>query len=608
MNAHRTLFQVNSKESKVEMSNEKRLGYWKCETGMAFRVWAPNADSVSVVGDFNGWDWNQNAMMRDDQGCWFAELSNVEFGQQYRFELSRGEHRFTRIDPHATEVTNSVGNGILADLQFDWEGDSYQLPPRNQIVIYEMHIGTFHVKEAGRPSTFDDAIEKLDHLVSLGINVVEVMPCAEFAGDLSWGYNPAHIFAIEQAYGGPLAFKRFIRACHARGIGVLQDVVYNHFGPSDLSLWQFDGWSENGKGGIYFYNDWKSTTPWGDTRPDYGRMEVRQFITANARYWLEEFRLDGLRLDMTLYIRHVHGNNDPGAELADGWSLTQEINEMVHREFPGKITIAEDLRDSDWLTKSSGEGGAGFDMQWDARFVHPIRRLVCSPNDGDRSTSALIQAATASYNGDSFQRVIYSESHDEIANGKARVTSEIDASNPDGWHAKKRSTLAAAIALTCPGVPMLFQGQEMLEDEWFRDTDPIDWSKAKSFTGVLRMYQDLIHLRLNKSNTTKGLTGSGFAICYEHHEDRLIAYHRWYNGGSGDDVLVLMNLSTESRPAVPIPLPQVGKWKLQFNSDWKGYSEEFGDFSSELFCECQSIGEVFPFDIAPYSVQIFILT
>lgn len=590
------------------MSNENRLGFWKCDSGFAFRVWAPNADAVSVVGDFNGWDWNQNALMRDDQGCWFAEVSEAKFGQQYRFQLSKGEHRFSRVDPYARAVTNSIGNGILADLQFDWGDDNYMLPARNEMVIYEMHIGTFHVKEPGRPSTFDEAIEKLDHLVGLGINVVEIMPCAEFAGDLSWGYNPAHVFAIEEAYGGPLALKRFVLSCHTRGIGVILDVVYNHFGPSDLSLWQFDGWSVNGKGGIYFYNDWKSATPWGDTRPDYGRQEVRRFIVDNARYWLEEFRVDGLRLDMTLYIRHVTGNGDPGAELSDGWSLTQEINDMVHCEFPGRITIAEDLQDSDWLTKPTGEKGAGFDLQWDARFVHPIRRLVCTLNDEDRSTTALTAAATAVYNGDPFQRVIYSESHDEVANGKARVTTEIDASNPDGWYAKKRSTFAAALVFTCPGVPMLFQGQEILEDEWFRDTDPIDWTKAKDFAGVLRMYSDLVRLRLNIKGTTKGLTGSGFAICYEHHDDRVVAFHRWFNGGSGDDVVVLLNLDTKSKEAVPVPLPRVGKWKLQFNSDWKGYSEDFGNFSSEQYVECNSVGEVQHFDMAPYSAQILILT
>ena len=130
------------------------------------------------------------------------------------------------------------------------------------------------------------------------------MPLAEFAGELSWGYNPACIFAVETDYGGPLGFKRFVKAVHQAGMGVILDVVYNHFGPSDLDLWQFDGWSENGLGGIYFYNDWRAETPWGSTRPDYGRKEVRQFIRDNAMMWLEEYHVDGLRLDMTLYMRH----------------------------------------------------------------------------------------------------------------------------------------------------------------------------------------------------------------------------------------------------------------------------------------------------------------
>ena len=162
------------------------------------------------------------------------------------------------------------------------------------------------------------------------------MPAMEFAGDVSWGYNPAHIFAVESAYGGPEGFKAFIEAAHRSGIAVILDVVYNHFGPSDLDLWQFDGWSENDKGGIYFYNDWRSDTPWGDTRPDYGRSEVRQFIRDNALYWLEEYHLDGLRFDMTLYIRSVRGDEgDEGDALEEGWSLLQWINGEIAEHFPG---------------------------------------------------------------------------------------------------------------------------------------------------------------------------------------------------------------------------------------------------------------------------------
>jgi len=192
-------------------------------------------------------------------------------------------------------VTNSVGHGIIYDHgAFDWEGDDFHLAGHHELVIYELHIGSFYTR-TDEVGTLELAMDKFDHLVRLGVNVVQVMPIAEFAGDYSWGYNPAHIFAVESAYGGPDAFKTFVKEAHRRGLAVVLDVVYNHFGPSDLDLWQFDGWSENDKGGIYFYNDARSVTPWGDTRPDYGREEVRRFIHDNAMMWLHDYHVDGLR-------------------------------------------------------------------------------------------------------------------------------------------------------------------------------------------------------------------------------------------------------------------------------------------------------------------------
>src|SRR5262249_46719083 len=143
----------------------------------------------------------------------------------------------------------------------------------------------------------------------LGFNAVQIMPSDEFPGTTSWGYNPSDIFAIEESYGGQDGLRRLVDAAHARGIAVFFDVVYNHFGPDDLDLWRFDGWSQDGGGGIYFYNDWRRGTPWGDTRPDYGRGEVRQFLRDNVLHWLEACRLDGLRWDATGWIRNAYGRN-----------------------------------------------------------------------------------------------------------------------------------------------------------------------------------------------------------------------------------------------------------------------------------------------------------
>ena len=585
----------------------RQLGFWKTNEGkFAFRVWAPHASAVSILGDFNEWDWAKNPMAPEESGYWISVVENATYTQEYRFGIVNGENQFTRIDPYAIAVTNSMGNGILSDLEFDWGSTDFHASPKNELVIYEMHIGTFNVQRKKKPATLDDCIHRIDYLAKLGINAIELMPCAEFAGDFSWGYNPAHLFAVEQAYGGPLALKRFVKAAHERGIAVIQDVVYNHFGPSDLSTWQFDGWSENGKGGIYFYNDWRSATPWGETRPDYGRPEVRDFIIDNAHYWLDEFKMDGLRFDMTLFIRHVNGDGAPGGDLPDGWSLTQAINEMVHRDFPGRITIAEDLQNNDWLTKAVGDGGAGFDLQWDAQFVHPVRKCMIAKDDIERSVDAIKSAAFAQYNGDSFQRVIFSESHDEVANGKARVPSEIDPSSPDGWYARKRSTLAAALGLTVPGVPMLFQGQELLEDEWFRDTDPIEWFRTLTFTGIHLMYRDLIALRRNLADESRGLSGPGMSVIYEHNESLILVYHRWDHGGPKDDVVVLLNLSHEVREMIPVCMPKLGRWDIRFNSDWSGYSDDFDNISLESQLDAVSTDEPLFFSLAPYSLQILV--
>ncbi|MGE3819411.1 MAG: alpha-amylase family glycosyl hydrolase, partial [Isosphaeraceae bacterium] len=546
------------------------------ERGVAFRVWAPHADRCFVTGSFNQWSPDADPMTSDGNGYWYADLKHAKIGDEYRYLIHNGEKELSRIDPYAREVTNSVGNAIVHDPRFDWEGDDFRMPGWNELVIYEMHVGTYNDDPGGLPGTFAEAGKRLKHLKELGVNAVEIMPATEFAGDFSWGYNPAHIFAIESAYGGPNAFKKFVKKAHRLGIAVILDVVYNHFGPSDLSLWQFDGWSENGLGGIYFYNDWRCETPWGNTRPDYGRGEVRQFIHDNALMWLEDYHVDGLRYDMTLYMRHVRGNGEPGCDLPDGWGLAQWINGEIQSRFPGKITIAEDLQNNEWLTKDTGAGGAGFGTQWDAAFVHPIRAAVCAGRDEERNMWAVRNAICHRYNGDAYQRVVYSESHDEVANGKARVPSEVDRAGSDNWYARKRSTLAAGLVFTSPGIPMLFQGQEFLQHGWFQDTVPLDWNLAEKHDGVLDLYRDLISLRLNKSGTTRGLLGHDVNAHHVNDVDKVIAFHRWDQGGPGDEVVVVANFSARAFEGYRIGFPHPGLWKTRFNSDWEGYGPDYG--------------------------------
>ncbi len=577
--------------------------------GIAFRVWAPHAKAVSVVGTFNDFQPTANPMAHEAEGFWYADAASAKVGQEYRFWLDTETGPVTRIDPYAREVTSSIGNGVVPDPHFDWGDDRFEIPNWNELVIYELHVGTFNDDEpdVDAPAKFESVVRRFDHLKKLGINCIQIMPVAEFAGDRSWGYNPAHMFAVESAYGGPKAFKELVKQAHKNGIAVILDVVYNHFGPSDLDLWRFDGWSENDGGGIYFYNDARRTTPWGDTRPDYGRPQVRQFIRDNALMWLEEFRVDGLRMDMTLYIRSVDASVTQ--VLADGWSLMQWVNTEIRARFPKAITIAEDLQNDPAVTGSAASGGAAFGTQWDAQFVHPIREAVITGADEHRSMEAVKSAILARYNGDPIQRVVYSESHDEVANGRARVPHEIDPSGAANWFAQKRSTLAAALVLTSPGIPMLFQGQEFVEGEWFRDTVPLNWEQTETFRGIVRMYRDLIHLRLNKKGTSKGLTGPNVAVTHVNDDSNMIAFRRWHEGGPNDEVVVVANFHRDPREGYSIGLPQPGTWKLVFNSDWNGYSEQFQGYASAdvkaVAGEYDGLPNRAEVNIGAYSVLIF---
>ncbi|MCL4304138.1 MAG: alpha amylase C-terminal domain-containing protein, partial [Anaerolineae bacterium] len=379
---------------------------------------------------------------------------------------------------------------------------------------------------------------------------------------------------------------------------------------TDMDLWQFDGWSENDKGGIYFYNDHRSQTPWGDTRPDYGRGEVRQYLRDNALMWFEEYHVDGLRWDATAYIKNIEGNEaNPANDIPEGWGLMQWINEEIQQRYPGKLCIAEDLRNNAWVTKDVGAGGAGFGAQWDSEFVHPIRQAVISPDDQFRDLGAVASAIEHRYDLDAFCRVIYTESHDEVANGRARVPEEIWPGKVDNWFSKKRSTLGAAIVLTSPGIPMLFQGQEFLEDRWFHDQDPLEWSRAEEQGGILSMYRDLIALRRNLSGVTRGLCGQEVHIFHFDAAAKIIAFHRWAEQGPGDSVVVVVNMAHQSHDGYVIGFPRGGLWKTRFNSDSYNYGPDFANHPSPDVEAQEGETDGLPchgqISIGPYTVVVF---
>ena len=576
--------------------------------GVTFRTWAPNATGVAVVGTFNNWSATSHRLSSEGNGWWSRDVALIQAGAQYKFAITRGATTQWKNDARARKLTNSIGNSVVYNPNgYAWQSNSFQMPAWTSIVAYEMHIGTFHVPTgAALPGTFATATAKLDHLQALGVNVLALMPTNEFAGDISWGYNPAHPFSVESSYGGPDALKAFVDAAHQRGIAVMGDVVFNHFGPQDMDLWQYDGWSTSSNtGGIFFYEDANASTPWG-ARPNYGRGEVRTYIKENTMMWLDEFRLDGLRFDGTKFMRL---RDYAGPEIPDGWSMLQWCNESADAQFPGKLMVAEDLGDNAWITKTTGAGGAGFDSQWDGSFAFPVRSALEAASDSSRDMFAVRDAINKNFNGSMQQRVIYTENHDEVANGRSRVPETIWPGNAGSWFSRKRSTLGAALVMTAPGIPMIFQGQEFLEDGYFAAEDRLDWNKATTYGKVTDLYRTLIRLRRNLDGTSRGLSGAFTNVFHVNNNAKVLGFHRWQNGGAGDDVVVLTNFSNVSYPNYRVGLPRGGLWRVRFNSDSTAYSADYGNYAATDVTADNSGYDGLPFSgnfrFGPYTSVIF---
>lgn len=581
----------------IAPSNKPGMGAVLMDAGCLFRVWAPNADAVAVGGDFfhagnlEPLQWQEVPLARDAAtgeaaAHWSAFVPGALADSLYKFHIRNnsappdwmGPLRW-KHDPYARDAVSFTGNSVVVARNFDWSGDNFQMPNWNELVIYELHIGTFGRNAPGQVSDFASAINRLDYLRDLGINAVEILPAFDFDTETSMGYNTGLPFAVDNAYGRLQAMKSFIKAAHQRGIAVILDVVYNHFGPEGLDecLGRFDGSYPPGTQGIYFYEDGRLYTPYGDNRPDFGRGEVRVYIRDHAMTCLDEFRADGLRLDSTIAIRHVVRRFDDLGPNPEGFTLLRYLGEEKRKSSPWKILIAEDLQNDDTVTRDALFGGIGLDSQWDNWFLGRARNMMFAAFDDQRGPQQVAEAISKAYNSSGpFQRVIYTESHDEAH--FARIPSLIAPTDREGYFARKRAALGAALVLTAPGIPMLFMGQEFLEFNPWSDGlgFALDWSRIDRFAGMVELHRRLIHLRRNWDNNTRGLRGSNVNVFHVNPEG-VIAFHRWENGGPGDDVVIVANLTNRRWDSYNVGFPRTGTWYLRFNSDYQGYAADFSN-------------------------------
>lgn len=597
--------------ARLAQGTQPGLGSIPYEGGVSFAAWAPNASSVYVEGDFNNWSETANPLVPDGTGNWSANVAGAVVGQTYRYVISSpGFATVTRRDPYSrlvTEANYTLGNSIIYDTNaYQWTSPPFTAPPLKNLMIYEMEIGTFAGVKGGTSGTFQSAIGRLGEISSLGFNAVEVMPVVENPPGNSIGYGPSDQLAVEnETYGGPDNFKAFVDACHGAGLAVILDIVHNHWGPWDLTTDNFDGWyTTEYPGGIYFYDsaDWNS--PFGP-RPNYSSANVAQYIYDSLTMWIEEYRIDGFRWDSVSNIYNT--NNGTGTYLPDGWTLLQTANVQTVTANPALVNIAEDLTGNGTVTAPLAQGGAGFASQWNGNFVSPMRAQLTQTSDSSVNMGAIASSIGQAFNGVFSQNLNYTESHNEVTDGGQRLTTLIDPSAPTSWLALKKSTLGAAILFTAPGVPMIYQGQEIVENEPLAVNMPLQWSLLTQFASIRKLWTALASARKNTAGHTPNLAGDGLNIYQVDDTNKLIAYERFDSLAPGA-VVVVANFTGNTETSMRVGFPAPGTWTTRFNSDSKAYSSTFSGAGSPAAKATASAYSGMPYSgsltIGPYSLMI----
>ena len=540
--------------------------------GAVFRVWAPGVTTASVVGEFNSWFIGLSPLTQT--GEYFAgKAVNVDDEDEYKFVF---DGSLWKPDARARGLNGgSSYNSIVYDpFAYTWGDEAFTVPAFEDMIIYQMHVGTFSGRNDGgahNPATYREVVDlHLNHLIELGVNVVQLCPITEFPWDWSAGYNPISMWAPERALGSPNDFKYMVDKLHQAGIAVTLDIVWNHFSGSDNYLWNYTGDQ------VYF-DDPAFETQWG-AQADFDRWEVADYFADSALYWIDEFHLDGFRSDGTDFL-------DPPNGQASGWGLMQRFNDEMNRRAEQKITVAEQLPDNYYVTRPTSQGGAGYDAQYHDRYKYAIRNAVFAAASGDPNMAELSSTIQGDLNdghnivaeGQKLSQLVrYVELHDEAwpSSGGQRLVVTIDPTAPhDSEWARGRTLLAQGIGMFIPGIPAFLQGAEFLEDTDFGsgswDNSPenrLDWSKPSTYDDYLLAFHDMIAVR--RSNC--GLrANAGIQLYHFNESGNVIGWHRW--DVSGNDLWIVASFNNGNFYDYHIGFPQAGRWYEIFNSQASVY-------------------------------------
>jgi 1,4-alpha-glucan branching enzyme len=548
--------------------------------GVRFAVWAPNAERVSVIGDFNNWDGRVHAMrVRGDSGIWELFVPGLHAGDLYKFEIrnrASGEIQ-VKADPFARQFEVRPGNAALVPAASDhvWrDGDWLRARARNDWLhapmnLYELHPGSWRRHPDGRFLNWRELAETLvPYVADMGFTHIELMPVTEHPLDESWGYQTVGYFAPSSRFGSPDDFRHFVDVCHQAGIGILLDWVPGHFPMDAWALARFDGTA------LYEHEDPRLGVhqDWGTHIFNYGRAEVKGFLLASAHYWLSEFHLDGLRVDAVASILYLdysrkHGewlpNKFGGRENLDAIDFLREMNAMVHERFPGALTIAEESTAWPMVSRPVYLGGLGFSMKWNMGWM----------ND----TLAYIQQDPVyrryHHNNLTFgQLYAYSEnfvlplSHDEVVHGKGSL---LDKMPGDAWQQFANLRLLLTYQMTSPGKKLNFMGNEFGQGREWSEQWGLDWSLLDIHwhEGVRKCLRDLNHLYRDLPplhDLDFQVEGFAWIDCHDADQSVLVFQRRDRQGRA---VIVALNFTPVPRDGYRIGAPAAGFWREIFNSD-----------------------------------------
>ena len=590
--------------------------------GATFRVWAPRASAVYLNGVFDGVSQTGQTdsllLAKDGSGYWSGFLAEAREGDCYHYWVTGAGSSGYKRDPYAHELSRdqpfpNCSCIIRSPDAYPWHDAAFVTPDFSDMIIYQIHVGTYAISQPGKNSTFLDVIGKIPYLVALGINVLQPLPIDEVETDPSMGYDGADYFSPDFDYvvtdldalaqyliginnllqarslapltlgdimAGPAQLKALVDLCHVYGIAVMFDVVYNHAGGfsvdgmlDDECLYYFDRAVNvgNNNDSLYFTDQDRGTgglsfALWNDG--------VRQFILNNAKYYINEFHADGFRYDEISDLLSMNCDS--------GWSFCCDLTSTVrfikprllqNAEFwPGEV--ANYPKSTTSIVTAVSAGGAGFDAVQHDGLRGALRGAISSAAAGQQATVDFGSIAATLYPAGfrhAWQTITCVENHDSVKVGTdQRIPALADSIDARSWYARSRSRFAMGVLLTSPGMPQLFMGQEFLENkQWSWDAtsanllwwDGLLTGSDPAMVNHLRFTQDLIRLRWNQP----ALRGDNVNAFYVSSSDRVIAYHRWLD--DGQDVVVAATLSETNWYEYEIGFPYAGPWTEIFNSD-----------------------------------------